>query len=78
MDMFSRSMGVLVDTETVHQVLGLLLTGEMYIWRNKTLFSGLVVLVMEQPSRVDRRRGWSGRSGGSCSILLNTDQYVIT
>ena len=84
-DMFSRSLDVLADTETVHQVLGLLLTGEkyfrlnpplkemveldeireeqmeelmrdtrMYIRRNRRLFSNLAVILMEQPSRVDK------------------------
>ena len=84
-DMFSRSLGVLADTETVHQVLGLFLTGEkyfrlnpplkemveldeireeqmeevmrdtrMYIRRNRRLFSNLAVILMEQPSRVDK------------------------
>ena len=84
-DMFSRSLDVLADTETVHQMLGLLLTGEkyfrlnpplkemveldekredqmeelmrdtrMYIRRNRRLFSNLAVILMEQPSRVDK------------------------
>ena len=84
-DMFIRSLGVLADTETVHQVLGLFLTEEnyfrlnpplkemveldeireeqmeelmrdtrIYIRRNRRIFSDLAVILMEQPSRVDK------------------------
>ena len=40
-DMFSRSLDVLADTETVHQVLGLLLTGEKYFRLNPPLKGGV-------------------------------------
>ena len=36
-DMFSRSLDDLADTETVHQALGLLLTGEKFFRLNPPL-----------------------------------------
>ena len=66
-----------IDELREEQMEELMRDTRMYIRRNKTLFSGLAVLVMEQPSRVDRWRGWSGRSGGSCSILINMSSFEI-
>ena len=50
-----------IDELREEQMEELMRDTRMYIRRNKTLFSGLAVLVMEQPSRVDRWRGWSGQ-----------------